>query len=257
MHAGVTADAYNGSHPKLGQIHRHAAAALPGALWTARGYKPAYLWDANEPTERAIAECLRRCRATCDGVVRALRLGSDVLLCNVAETRRRLADWRLGVKFVDVSANLRTPAVLTSAPAGVSDMLASLEVVFEQMATLPPESDETVSVEGRSGVWNLCAAFGVLLGYPVVYWFGGGADAANCLAMEELNVVRVRWASRIVSAVSRTSSEQRDELYSFSFPLRLKAELGPHVDAWWQELSKKARDLTRVDEVKCYPVVAL
>lgn len=263
MHASVTegaltTDTYNESQSKARQIHRHAAAALPGALWTARGYKPAYLWDASEPTERAIVECLRQCRAACDGVVRALRLGSDVLLCNVADTRRRLADWRLGVKFVDVSARLRCPAVLTSAPAGVGDMLASLKEVLERMATSPAESlNETASERISCGVWNLCTAFGVLLGYPVVYWFDGGADAGNCLALEELNVVRVRCARQGDLPVPRTSAEQGDEVYSFSFPLRLSAELGPHVDAWWKEVNSKARDLTRVDEVKCYPVVAL
>lgn len=263
MHASVTegavtTDVYNESQPKRRQIHRHAAAASPGALWTARGYKPAYLWDASEPAERAVVECLRQCRATCDGVVRALRLGSDVVLCNVAETRRRLADWRLGVKFVDVSAHLRCPVVLTSAPAGVGDMLASLELMLERMATSPPESlNETASERVSCAMWNLCTAFGVLLGYPVVYWFDGGADAANCLALEELNVVRVRCAGQGDLPVPRTSAEQGDEVYSFSFPLRLRAELGPHVDAWWQELSLKARDFTRVDQVKCCPVVAL
>lgn len=236
------------------QIRRRgAAAAIPGALWTARGYKPAYLWDANEPTERAVSECLRHCRANSDSVVKALQLGRDVLLCNVAETQRRLADRGHGVKFVDVSAKLRSPAVLTSLPAGVDSMLASLERILAQMATPPRESDATVSAEYPCAVWNLCTAFGVLLGYPVVYWFDGGADAGNCLAMEELNVVRVR-ASR---QSAPTVKDGGDEVYSFSFPLRLSAELGPHVDAWWEELSSKARDLNRVDEVRCYPVVAL
>lgn len=236
------------------QIRRRgAAAAIPGALWTARGYKPAYLWDANEPTERAVAECLRHCRAKYDGVVKALQLGRDVLLCNVAESQRRLAHCRHAVKFVDVSAQLRSPAVLTSLPAGVDGMLASLELILAQMATLPPESGATVPADYPCAVWNLCTAFGVLLGYPVVYWFDGGADAANCLAMEELNVVRVRSARQ----GDPTEKAGCHEVYSFSFPLRLSAELGPHVDAWWKELSSKARDLSRVDEVRCYPVVAL
>lgn len=227
---------------------RRVAAALSSALWTARGSKPGFLWDVNEPTDRAVTDCLRLCSAT--GDVRALRLGRDVLLCNVPETLRRLADAQLVAKFVDVSAKLRSPRVLATPPPGVADMLSSLRRQLADAASSPVFCDAAFAdVVPADGGWNLCTAFGVLLGYPVVYWFDGDADAANCLAMEELNVVRVRGAGR--------TPAEWDDVYSFSFPLALGVELKPHVDAWWEQLRARGFELTRVDEVKCYPVVAL
>ncbi|XP_077491150.1 UPF0739 protein C1orf74 homolog [Amblyomma americanum] len=227
-------------------VCRRVAAAFSRALWTARGCKPAFLWDVNEPTDRAVADCLRLCSTT--GDVRALRLGRDVLLCNVPETLRRLGDAQL--KFVDVSARLRSPRVLAMPPSGVADMLSLLKRRLAEAASPPAFRDAAFAdVVPADGDWNLCTAFGVLLGYPVVYWFDGGPDAANCLAMEELNVVRVRGAGR--------TPTEWDDVYSFSFPLTLGVELKPHVDSWWEQLRARGFELTRVDEVKCYPVVAL
>ncbi|XP_075558524.1 UPF0739 protein C1orf74 homolog [Dermacentor variabilis] len=246
------------------RCRRAVAAALPAALWTARGYKPGYLWDVNEPTESTVADCLRLCRATADSRsdknlllvtgddVRAVRLRRDVLLCNVPETLRRLEDASLDVKFVDVSAGLRSPNALASPPPSVRGMLSSLKRRLADVAASPGRSDVFVDLEPADGEWNLCTAFGVLLGYPVVYWFEGGADAGNCLAMEELNVVRVRSAP--------TAAGMEDDVYSFSFPVALDADLRPHVDAWWQRLRARAAgdfELSRVDKVTCRPVVAL
>lgn len=258
------------------RCRRAVAAALPGVLWTARGYKPGYLWDVNEPTESTVADCLRLCGVNSGNDenllvvtgddVRAVRLGRDVLLCNVPETLRRLADVDLAVKFVDVSAGLRSPKALASPPLGVRGMLASLRRRLADVAASPSLGDVFADLE--SGEWNLCTAFGVLLGYPVVYWFEGSADAGNCLAMEELTVVRVRSATtagrRDAARTWGTTSSAagvEDDVYSFSFPVALNADLRPHVDAWWQRLRARAAagdfELTRVDEVMCCPVVAL
>ncbi|XP_054930898.1 UPF0739 protein C1orf74 homolog [Dermacentor andersoni] len=263
--------------PPTPRCRRAVAAALPGVLWTARGYKPGYLWDVNEPTESTVADCLRLCGTTADfrndeklllvtgDDVRAVRLGRDVLLCNVPETLRRLEDASVDVKFVDVSAGLRSPNALASPPAGVRGMLSSLKRRLADVAASPCRSDVFVDLEPADGEWNLCTAFGVLLGYPVVYWFEGGADAGNCLAMEELNVVRVRSAPTagrrdVARGTASSAAGMEDDVYSFSFPVALGADLRPHVDAWWQRLRVRAAgdfELTRVDEVTCHPVVAL
>lgn len=242
---------------------RAVAASRPGGvLWTARGYKPCYLWDVGEPTERGVAECLRLCM-TDSGKddVRAFRLGrDDVLVCNVPETLQRLAE--VSFQFVDVSAGLPAPTSPASPPEGVLAMLSSLKRRLAEMASTPSCCDDQLADLEADREWNLCTAFGVLLGYPVVYWFEGGADAGNCLAMEELNVVRVR---SVTATVGRPEGARRmtahDDVYSFSFPVVLEGELRPHVDAWWQRLRARAAandfELVRVDEVKRYPVVAL
>ncbi|KAH6943694.1 hypothetical protein HPB50_025616 [Hyalomma asiaticum] len=243
--------------------HRAVAAALPGALWTARGFKPCYLWDVSEATERGVAHCLRACGSTPgSGDVRAFRLGRcDVLLCNVPETLRKLADAHLAFKFVDVSSGLLCPTVPASPPAAVLAMLASLTRTLAEVDASPPRSEGIINLEPAHGSeWNLCTAFGVLLGYPVVYWFKGGVDAGNCLAMEELNVVRVRSSGCPEERTVRRTTAH-DDVYSFSFPAILDGDLRPHVDAWWRRLRAKAEasdvKLTRVDEVRSYPIVAL
>ncbi|KAL3188712.1 hypothetical protein MRX96_022219 [Rhipicephalus microplus] len=229
-----------------------------GVLWTARGYKPCYLWDVGEPTERGVAECLRLCRADSGkDDVRAFKLGrNDVLVCNVPETLQRLLD--VAFVFIDVSAGLPAPTAPASPPEGVLAMLPSLKRRLAEMAATPPRCDDKLAYLEPDRAWNLCTVFGVLLGYPVVYWFEGGADAGNCLAMEELNVVRVRSAT---SSAGRSEGVPSDDVYSFSFPAALDGELRPHVDAWWQRLRARAAandfELVRVDEIRRYPTVAL
>ncbi|KAL1430265.1 hypothetical protein MTO96_015145 [Rhipicephalus appendiculatus] len=246
-----------------GNRRRGVAASRPtGVLWTARGYKPCYLWDVGDPTERGIAECLRLCRADSGkDDIRAFRLGrDDVLVCNVPETLRRLQD--VAFRFVDVSVRLPAPTAPASPPVGVLAMLSSLERRLAEMAATPSRCDDKLAYLEPDREWNLCTAFGVLLGYPVVYWFEGGADAGNCLAMEELNVVRVRSSMATVGSpegVRQTTAS--DDVYSFSYPAALDGELRPHVDAWWQRLRARAAangfELVRVDELRRYPVVAL
>ena len=80
---------------------------------------------------------------------------------------------------------------------------------------------------------NRTALYGVLLGYPVVYWYKDVSGAGNCLSMIPLRVTTVT-----VSANARNC-----DIYSFSIPEALFHECKESVNAWCSELIEKFEQL--------------
>ncbi|XP_009637727.1 UPF0739 protein C1orf74 homolog, partial [Egretta garzetta] len=105
--------------------------------------------------------------------------------------------------------------------------------------------------------WNLCTIVGVLLGYPAAYAFSMEEGAENCLALTPLRVFTV-WAS-----CPWIKDGFRVQIYSFSIPESLCAELMDVLDAWRDELKEAFRvqndfvDLRILSEVVSLPAVAL
>ncbi|NXK66743.1 CA074 protein, partial [Sylvietta virens] len=103
--------------------------------------------------------------------------------------------------------------------------------------------------------WNLCTVAGVLLGYPAVYTFAEGAE--NCLALTALRVFTAQ------ASCPRIKDGLRVQIYSFSVPESLCAELRDVLDAWQDELKEAFSaqsdfvDLCISSEVVSLPAVAL
>lgn len=233
--------------------------------FVSRHLKPCYLWDACEPTAAIARTCILRCWTSFSetGTLHVLCAGSDILICNVVQTVRHLnpaALWNK-VRFVDVTATEGFPKLLKQSPAELNNMLTSLLCQLQQVLKSPDSVGDNVAttVLELNPRWNLCSMFGVLLGFPVVYWFQGGSDAANCLSMEELRVVSVRCSN--VPCLVQDSKVQvsEHEVYSFSFPVRWEVELSAHVKAWFDKLCSDFPDyqLTMTCRDRCYPIVAL
>ncbi|NXS23274.1 CA074 protein, partial [Mystacornis crossleyi] len=105
--------------------------------------------------------------------------------------------------------------------------------------------------------WNLCTVAGVLLGYPAVYTFASAEGAENCLALTPLRVFTAQ------ASCPRIKDGLRVQIYSFSVPESLCAELKEVLDAWCQELKEAFSaqddfvDLCISSEVVSLPAVAL
>ncbi|XP_008944528.1 PREDICTED: UPF0739 protein C1orf74 homolog, partial [Merops nubicus] len=105
--------------------------------------------------------------------------------------------------------------------------------------------------------WNLCTVVGVLLGYPAAYAFATEDDTENCLALTPLRVFTVQ------ASCPRIRDGLRVQIYSFSIPESLCAELREALGAWQEELTEAFStqsdfvDLHIASEVVSLPAVAL
>ncbi|NXY26466.1 CA074 protein, partial [Atrichornis clamosus] len=158
--------------------------------------------------------------------------------------------------FVDVSAGRRGPALCGAAEA--EPIHGHLAALLGHLRDAEAASAEPVtSSEVVPGDWNLCTVAGVLLGYPAVYTFASAEGSQNCLALTPLRVFTAQ------ASCPRIKDGLRVQIYSFSVPESLCAELAGALDAWCEELKEAFSaqsdfvDLCVSSEVVSLPAVAL
>ncbi|NWW20741.1 CA074 protein, partial [Falcunculus frontatus] len=155
--------------------------------------------------------------------------------------------------LVDVSEGRRGPALC--APAEAQTVRGHLAELLGHLRDAEAASAEPVTAsEVVPSDWNLCTVAGVLLGYPAVYTF---SSAQNCLALTPLRVFTAH------ASCPRIKDGLRVQIYSFSVPESLCAELREVLDAWCEELREAFSaqndfvDLCISSEVVSLPAVAL
>ncbi|KAM9596046.1 UPF0739 protein C1orf74 homolog [Morphnus guianensis] len=229
-------------------------------LAVAAGLKPALLYDCGAAGPAELRRYLARLREAGLAPRRLHLLGAQgsVLLLQPGLARRRLAAVLRArpAPFVDVSAGRRGPAICGPAEAeAVRGHLAALLAhlgAAEAAGSGPVSSSEVVPVG-----WNLCTVVGVLLGYPAAYAFATEEGAENCLALTPLRVFTVQ------ASCPRLKDGLRVQIYSFSIPESLCAELEEVLGAWCEELKEAFSmqsdfvDLCISSEVVSLPAVAL
>ncbi|NXA83542.1 CA074 protein, partial [Thryothorus ludovicianus] len=141
-------------------------------------------------------------------------------------------------------------------PAEARALHRRLAALLGRLRDAEAASAEPVTAsEVVPGDWNLCTVAGVLLGYPAVYTFAEGAE--NCLALTPLRVFTAH------ASCPRIKDGLRVQIYSFSVPESLCAQLRDVLDAWCQELKEAFSaqsdfvDLCISSEVVSLPAVAL
>ncbi|XP_053819890.1 UPF0739 protein C1orf74 homolog [Vidua macroura] len=234
-----------------------AARALHAAgevLAVAAGLKPALLWDCGPAGPAELRRYLGRLREAglAAGRLHVLGVGGSALVLRPGRLRALLR--ARPAPLVDVSAARPGPALL--APAEASAVRAHLAALLGHLRDAEAAGAEPVTAsEVAPGDWNLCTVAGVLLGYPAVYTFAEGAE--NCLALTPLRVFTAQ------ASCPRIKDGLRVQIYSFSVPESLCAELRDVLDAWCQELREAFGaqsdfvDLCISSEVVSLPAVAL
>jgi len=76
---------------------------------------------------------------------------------------------------------------------------------------------------------NRSTVFGLLLGYPVVYWYKDVTTADNCLSHVPLRLFRIL-------AVDSTANSQPTVIYSFTVPEQLYSHCQFLIDSWQKQL---------------------
>jgi len=122
--------------------------------------------------------------------------------------------------FIDVSAALNSPQVVS-----YSKVKHVKEMVQSMLAQLNIKEHSSLLEVRLSEKWNLSTLFGILLGFPVVYYYDISGD--NCLSNLSLNVWKVgcKWKSIMVWPIS------------FSVPCDVEESFQTEIENWWNRVS--------------------
>jgi len=101
-----------------------------------------------------------------------------------------------------------------------------MQVVTEKLSAW--NTDEAFLLELTPDV-NRSTVFGLLLGYPVVYWYSNITSADNCLSHVPLRVFRI-------SAVDSVVDSHPTVIYSFTVPQQLYSHCQLLIDNWQKRL---------------------
>ena len=93
--------------------------------------------------------------------------------------------------------------------------------------TLPETRDTTIKDIIIHSDWNITTIFGILLNYPVVYWYGDMVDAKTCLSHKDLINYQITNTFTAHNAVVERT------VYSFTIPeCVINESLQRSVDLW-------------------------
>lgn len=151
------------------------------------------------------------------------------------------------VCFINISKDLGKPQKLDTECTAVSRVCATFKELLISM-TKRTESD-LCSILNLPEDINKTSIIGLLLSFPVVYWFQG-EDV--CLASLELMNIKF--------FVSKPKTNRCDEIYSFTYPLCLACTLQVVIEKWSDRIGTKAKMLQfgfdRSSDVVTLPVAA-
>lgn len=113
------------------------------------------------------------------------------------------------------------------------ETVSVVQVVTEKLTIWT--TDEAFTLELTPDI-NRSTVFGLLLGYPVVYWYSNVASADNCLSHVPLRMFRI-------SAVDNTADSKPTVIYSFTVPQQLYSQCQVLIDNWQEQLFTLASKL--------------
>lgn len=199
------------------------------------GLKPALLYDFNCCSSEQVQQYLSSLQSsqlvskslfTLDLNGNTLIVNQEIVLFHINEI---LSGVIVGV--VDVSHSLKTPVLFDLLREELIHMVQKLQLLikgFEQKDDCKP-----LYAGEQCEDWNLCTIFGLLLGYPVTYWFDQTKSYENCLTMTTLMVTTAS-ATWVTNAGNRMSC-----LYSFSVPADLFHKTQPLLKNWNKRLQER------------------
>lgn len=224
------------------------------------GLKPALLYDTNGASAEQVQQYLSSLQLSqlVSESLLTLGLNGNSFIVNPVSVRSNLE--RLlhdkSVVVIDVCHSLEKPAIIDTLRGELKSIALDLLLLlrgFEQLK----EADKPLNAGEKSEEWNLCTVFGLLLGYPVTYWFDQTKSFENCLSMTPLMVTTASATWQADSAGHRCC------LYSFSIPAVLKKETHSNLEDWNLRLRERfqqqdvLKDLTVCQSTVTLPSVCL
>lgn len=192
------------------------------------GLKPALLYDSNSASADQVQQYLASLQSSqiVSKLLVTLDLNGNSVIVNPVAVRSNVEQLfhDRNVVAIDVCHSLEKPAIADPLRRELQSMTHDLLLLFRGLEQLK-ENEKPYFVGEKSEEWNLCTVFGLLLGYPVTYWFDQTKSFENCLAMTPLVVTTASAMWQVGPASHRFC------LYSFSVPADLQ-ELHPNLENW-------------------------
>ena len=177
------------------------------------------------------------------------QMGTDLLILNQTNIceLQQITDLKLEFVFIDVSSSI-------DKPEKIQDCCSTIKEYSKFIQMLPINLDEVTLYNIEVENINLTTVFGLLLGYPYVYWFNSESHNNN-LSMEELKCFEVHQPLHL-----KTSEFQNNKhkLFSFSVPETLYDDHAKSLVNHWFEKKKKSNPSLELSfRTEILPQVAL
>ncbi len=126
--------------------------------------------------------------------------------------------------FIDITKKLNVPRLCDVIQVDQIETMAKrmLEIIKDKL-----ESKDSVIELELEQCWNPSTAFGILLGYPVVYFYEDLETCTNCLNCVELKLIKLLLNNFAVA--------------SFSYPKSLDSQVSDMIKLWKEDIQTKPR----------------
>ncbi|XP_070557418.1 UPF0739 protein C1orf74 homolog [Ptychodera flava] len=220
----------------------------------AEGVKPSFLFDYAIADAEDLQMFLDRQDVT-QGL-KCLLLLDDVFVYNPTTLRTHLNCLEFSEEehfLVDVSGELRHPRVVQGERQRlVKRHIGQLQTSLHEVGTDTCDSDKPLVIPPLDyEQWCIPTMFGVLLGYPAVYWDNGKIDGpANCLGMTPLIVHKICTEIRTNADDHQVQSRviSPTEIYSFSVPESLSPAFEKRIITWIDSVKQKVANSFETEE---------
>ncbi|XP_041813064.1 UPF0739 protein C1orf74 homolog [Chelmon rostratus] len=224
------------------------------------GLKPALLYDSNSASAEQVQQYLSSLQSSqlVSKSLLTLDLNGNALVINPVAVRSNVEQLfhDRNVAVIDVCHSLEKPKITDPLRGELRSMTHDVLLLLRGLEQMK-EAEKPHYVGEKAEDWNLCTVFGLLLGYPVTYWFDQTESFENCLAMTPLMVTTA-------SATWQADSEGHIcRLYSFSVPADLLQEAQSTLENWRLCLQERFqqqnvfKDLTVCQSTVTLPSVCL
>lgn len=203
------------------------------------GLKPSVLWDFCSVDVEKLTFVLRNAFEVRTHELSILEVNGDLFVCEIPSLVRHLRQCAKNSRVViDVSKNqspcLAKSDVLNQVTEMTFSVLEQIEKL-QELGTTSGQLDVDFPTSGQLDVdfrWNVTTLYGLLLGFPVLYWFNHLESPDNCLSCRDLQVHSLEVTSEEFSGVPT----------SFSVPSSLADDTKMAVLSWKEGLglNKKA-----------------
>ncbi|XP_046367993.2 UPF0739 protein C1orf74 homolog [Haliotis rufescens] len=206
------------------------------------GFKPGLLWDYGKPNVEGMEQLLKKAKQNCllKNTLTVVTIEMDMLILNLDSLKGDHSVSCLDdMKVVNVSSQLQQPEAM--------DDKTGLQTTFQEYKDMATDGKNMTCLQ--ENMFNPSSLFGLLLGFPVIYWYSMKENAStNCLSCQPLTVYKV---------VGCCHDNVRDHLklpshtvYSFSVPECVLSTYSQHIRHWFQKLVEAGRWVMWFDDVK-------
>ena len=163
--------------------------------------------------------------------LRGMIIGSgDVIVYRKNNLLRHFEGNLDSTKWIDVSQTLSEPHILTDQII-LSQIYQMKSQVQAQIGRSLPNRSFCLKIDPT---WNISTLFGLLLNYPVIYFYSDVQTGENCLKQVDLQCNKI---------FLNAGEKERMLAYSFTFPKALIQICEPAVETWFEKLAHNLNEL--------------